>query len=357
MRESEPNPVLIESTRGPIAESAHRGAVAVWSADGPVLEVGDVTRPVYPRSAIKAMQTLPLVESGAADALGLSTEELAVACASHSGAEYHVVAVRSLLAKAGLAESDLACGAHMPMDWTASRAIPEGSARPVHNNCSGKHAGMLAACLQLGLPTQGYERPDHPLQIAIRRTISELSGEELTDTPCGIDGCSVPTWSLSLSGLARAFARFGSGVGVGTDRAAAAERLMSACFAAPEFVAGEGRLNSVLLQRLRGEAFVKTGAEGVYAAALPRLGLGIALKIDDGAKRGAEAAIVHILSALLPGRARDLGDLIDREQRNWRGLRTGGIRASARFRELLTEMRRAETSVRSRDGEAVPPPL
>ncbi len=357
MRESQPNPILIECVRGPIAESAHRGAVAVWSAGGPVLTIGDVARPVYPRSAIKALQTLPLVESGAADALGLSTEELAVACASHSGADYHVEAVRSLLAKAGLAESDLACGAHMPFDPAAFRAASESGTQPVQNNCSGKHAGMLAACVHLGLPTQGYERPDHPLQVAIRRTISELAGEELAEAPCGIDGCSLPTWGLSLTGLARAFARFGTGVAFDANRAEAASRLMAACFAAPEWVAGEGRLDTLLLRRLRGQAFVKTGAEGVYAASLPRHGLGIALKIDDGAKRAAEAAIVQVLAALLPERSHDLADRIDQEQRNWRGLLTGGIRASESFREKLAEMERRETSVRGRDSEAVPPPL
>src|SRR5262249_31648284 len=156
--------ILIEVTRGSLVESGHRGAVAVADADGALLlALGDVERPVFPRSAVKAMQALPLIESGAADACRLGEEELAVACAAHSGEAVHVAAVRTLLAKAGLDESDLACGAHWPIGDHASRELARAGKSPaaIHNNCSGKHAGMLAVARHLGLPTRGYEKPDH----------------------------------------------------------------------------------------------------------------------------------------------------------------------------------------------------
>ena len=174
MRKSDPaNPTLVEVFRGTLVESRHAGAIAVADADGGLLfAFGDVERPVFPRSAVKAMQAMPLVESGAADAFGLGDDELAVACASHSGELAHVEAVRSLLAKAGLDESYLACGAHWPISEEASRELIRAGRRPqaIHNNCSGKHAGMLAACIHLDFDPRGYARPDHPLQRLIART-------------------------------------------------------------------------------------------------------------------------------------------------------------------------------------------
>src|SRR4249920_3897095 len=169
------NPILVEVTRGGLVESCHRGAVAIADADGRVLlGVGDIERPVYPRSAVKAMQALPLIESGAADAFRLGDKELAIACASHSGEEAHIDAVRSLLAKAGLDESQLACGAHWPIGERASRELMRAGKSPtaIHNNCSGKHAGMLAVAVHRGLDPVGYERLGHPVQQEIRRILS-----------------------------------------------------------------------------------------------------------------------------------------------------------------------------------------
>jgi L-asparaginase II len=331
------NPVLIEIVRGPMVESVHRGAFAVARADGSVvLSVGDIARPIYPRSAIKPLQALILVESGAADACGLAAEELAIACASHAGAEIHVAAVRSLLAKTGLTEEALACGAHLPQDAaSASRAAASGGARQIHNNCSGKHAGWLATAAHLGLPLAGYESESHPLQIMIRTMISDIAGADLASAPCGTDGCSAPNWALPLSALATAIARFGCGDTLAPSRASAASRLVEACFAAPELVAGAGKLDTTLMRRLRGETLVKTGAEGVYVAALPALKLGVALKIDDGTKRAAKDVLVHLLAALLPHRRADLDDLRDRPIANWRGRVTGSVAAAPALRKLL----------------------
>jgi L-asparaginase II len=335
------NPVLVEIVRGDLVESRHAGAVALADAQGRlVLALGDVERPIYPRSAVKALQALPLIESGAADAFGLDEEELAVACASHSGDAIHVAAVRGLLGKVGLDETSLACGAHWPVSETALEALLRAGIRPqaIHNNCSGKHAGMLATAVHLGLPPKGYERVDHPVQIAIADSLSELCDIGLDRAHAGIDGCSVPTFSLPLSALARGFARFGTGEGLSPARAEAARRLMQACFDAPVLVAGEGRFDTLILQGLALQAFIKGGAEGVHCGALPELGLGFALKIDDGAKRADERAVAEILSALLPKARTILAGQIEGDIRNWRGLKVGRITASAELQEAVASL-------------------
>jgi L-asparaginase II len=335
------NPVLVEVIRGTIVESRHAGAIAVADAHGRLLlALGDVERPVFPRSAVKALQAIPLVESGAADAFGLGEDELAVACASHSSDRVHIAAVRSLLAKAGLDESYLACGAHWPVSERATRELMRAGGRPqaIHNNCSGKHAGMLAASVHLGLAPRGYERPDHGLQVMIAGIISETCGVRLDRDCMGVDGCSVPTWSLPLSSLAQGFARLGTGEGLATTRAGAAARLLSACFASPVLVAGEGRFDTIAMRALAPAVFVKGGAEGVHCAALLGLGLGVALKVDDGAKRGVERALGEVLAALVPEARSALADQLEGELLNWRGISVGRIAASAALRRALAAL-------------------
>lgn len=347
------NPVLVEVVRGTIVESRHAGAVAIADTEGRLLLArGDVTRPVFPRSAVKALQAIPLVESGAADAFGLGDEELAVACASHSGDPVHVEAVRSLLAKAGLDESYLACGAHWPVSERATRDLMHAGGRPqaIHNNCSGKHAGMLAAAVHLGLDPRGYERPDHPLQVMIARIISETCGAALDPSRMGVDGCSVPTWALPLSDLAKGFARLGTGDGLASARATAAQRLVSACFASPVLVAGEGRFDTIVMRALAPSVFVKGGAEGVHCAALPELGLGLALKMDDGAKRGAERALGEVIAALLPRARAILGEQLQGELLNWRGISVGRVAASETLEQAIAAL--AGISRRQAEGAA-----
>ncbi len=332
------NPVLAEIIRGTLIESRHTGAIAVADAGGRlVLALGDVERAVYPRSAVKAMQALPLIESGAADAFALGADELAVACASHSGDRVHIDAVRSLLTKAGLDESYLACGAHWPVSEDATSELIRARQRPraIHNNCSGKHAGMLATAKHLGLEPRGYERPDHRVQVMIARIISETCGVALDRSRMGIDGCSVPTFALPLASLAGGFARLGSGEGLSSERASAARRLLHACFAEPLHVAGEGRFDTIVLRALAPSCFVKGGAEGVHCAALPELGLGIALKIDDGAKRAAELAMSELLAALLPVARHVLADQLAGEMQNWRGIVVGRVAPSELLRQAV----------------------
>ena len=334
------NPVLVDVYRGDRVESIHRGAVAIADADGNLaFALGDVARPVYARSAVKPLQAIPLVESGSADAFGLEPEELAVACASHSGDRVHLEAVRDMLDKAGLDESALACGAHWPISERTTRELlwERRQPRAIHNNCSGKHAGMLVAAVRLGLDTRGYETPDHPLQIEIARILSETCGVVLGPDCMGVDGCSLPTFALPLSALAQGFARFGTRR-LPPSRAEAAARLMQACFAAPVLLAGDGRLDTIIARDLAPSVLTKGGAEGVHCAALPELGLGVALKIDDGAKRGAERVLSEVLARLLPRAGDVLADQLRGEVQNWRGRVVGRVAASGDLQQALKQM-------------------
>jgi L-asparaginase II len=235
----------------------------------------------------------------------------------------------------GVDRAALQCGAHWPIHQASAQALVRagGQASALHNNCSGKHAGMLATAALLGLPTHGYELPDHPVQIEIKRVLSETCQVALDKDAMGIDGCSVPTYAMPLAALANGFARFGSGQGLLQARAAAAKRLMQACFAEPLLIAGRDRFDTDILRGLRQAAFTKGGAEGVHCASLPEFGLGIALKIDDGAKRAAERALREVLAALLPA-ARPTDEFV---LRNWRGLNIGRIEASAGLKRALAD--------------------
>ncbi len=296
------NPVLVEVLRGAIVESAHRGAVAVSDGDGkPVLEIGDTAKPVFPRSAVKAIQALPLVETGAADAYGFGDRELALACASHSGEPAHVELAQAMLAKAGLDKSALECGAHWPSSHDATIALARagGSPNPLHNNCSGKHSGFLCTCVHAGIAHQGYVKAGHAFQEMVRDAMQAVTGAAHDADDRATDGCSIPTYAVPLKSFALGFARMATGNGFAPQRAKAAKRLLSACMAEPFLVAGTGKADVALMQAAPGRIFVKTGAEGVYCAAVPELGLGIALKCDDGAGRAAEVMIAAVLAKLL----------------------------------------------------------
>ncbi|MEO1719487.1 MAG: asparaginase, partial [Pseudomonadota bacterium] len=199
------NPALITVARGAMTESGHRGAIAICDADGALAEtVGDVDRPVFPRSAIKALQAIPLVATGAADAAGYSHCDIALACASHSGAAEHARTADGILGRVGLTDAALACGAHWPLGETENRDLARHNDEPrrVHNNCSGKHAGMLALAHHLNAPTAGYVHADHPVQRAILDVLARYSGEPLQDRHPATDGCGAPNWPITLTGLA-----------------------------------------------------------------------------------------------------------------------------------------------------------
>lgn len=328
------NPVLVEVTRGPLVESRHRGMVAVVDGDGAVvMSHGDIDAPVFPRSAVKAMQALALVETGAADRYGFGDKELALACASHSGEPEHAALAGAMVAKAGLSEADFECGSHwsfqQPVLIDQVRTIP----RPnqLHNNCSGKHAGFICLSCHAGIDHHGYVGYGHFVQSTIRDAMADLTGDPLGEDTCGTDGCSIPTYASPLKKIAHGFARMATGAGLGRERTAAAKRLFAACMNEPFYVAGTGRACTELMQLAPGRIFVKTGAEGVFCGALPELGLGIALKCEDGATRAAEAMVAAVLAKLLAGDAglsAKLRARADHAMTNWNGIEVGRVRAA-----------------------------
>ena len=328
------NPVLVEVFRGSTVESRHRGAIAIVDGDGKlVFALGDIELPVFPRSAVKAIQALPLVESGAADAYGFGAKELALACASHSGEAAHVELARAMLAKAGFDEAALECGAHWPssQDATVALARSAGSPSALHNNCSGKHSGFLCVCRHCGIASQGYVEAGHAFQDLVRRTMVEVTGAEHGAANMGVDGCSIPTYAVPLRNLALGFARMTSGQTLGSERAAAARRLLSACMSEPFYVAGTGRACTRLLEAGQGRVFAKVGAEGVYCAAIEELGLGIAIKCDDGASRAAEVIVAEVLAQLLvkhEALSASFEKLARPELRNWNGTLVGHLQPS-----------------------------
>jgi len=332
VEENMTNPVLVEVLRGDMVESVHRGAVAVFDAKGKtVFEIGDIEQAVFPRSAVKAIQALPLIETGAADHYGLTDEELALACASHLGEPGHVATAQSVLNKIGLGEQALECGTHWPtsQEATIELARSGNTATQIHNNCSGKHAGFLTVCQHCGIDHKGYVTAGHGLQELVRNTMEEVTGARHGADNRGTDGCSIPTYAIPLKNLALGFARMAGGEGFSAGRSAAAKRLMAACMANPFFVAGTKQADTRLMGVGQGKIFTKGGAEGVHCAALPDLGLGIALKCGDGAGRAAEIAMTAVLAKLLKADtalSSELAGLANRHLKNWRGLDVAGLR-------------------------------
>ncbi|MBL0936218.1 MAG: asparaginase [Rhizobiaceae bacterium] len=324
------NPVLVEVKRGNVIESRHRGALSAFDGDGKeMLSIGDVARPVFPRSAVKSIQALPLIESGAADAYGFTDADLALACASHAGETRHADRAASMLARAGLDASALECGAHWPTRQDAMIELARSGASPtaLHNNCSGKHSGFVCTCRHLGIGHRGYVKADHRSQEMVREAMEAVTGAAHSTDACGIDGCSIPTYAIPLADLARGFAKMATGQGLGERRAAAAKRLINACMAEPFYVSGTERMDTRLMMAGAGRIFVKVGAEGVYCGALPELGLGFALKCDDGAVRAAETMVAALIARLMKDELGErVGEMARPVMRNWNGIEVGMVR-------------------------------
>ena len=329
------NPVLVEVTRGGRVESRHTGSIAVCDAGGGnVLVLGEAEVPVFPRSAIKAFQALPLLESGAAEKLGLEAAEIALACASHSGEPLHAQTALAMLRKAGRDAGALECGAHWPMGDKAARAMAARGETPgaLHNNCSGKHAGFVCLACASDMDPAGYIQPDHFVQRETKAAIESVCGVRLGAEMMGIDGCSIPAWALPLRAMALGFARFGTGQGMGPVRAAAARRIRESVAAHPFMVAGTGRFDTDVMAVTGARAFTKTGAEGVFCASFPQQGLGVAIKIDDGAGRAAEAVMAAVLAMFVPLAESERAALANRLEPklvNWNAIEVGRIRAVA----------------------------
>lgn len=300
-------PILAEVTRGPIVESCHRGVIVAVEPDGQIVShLGDVNLVTSTRSTIKPIQAIPVITSGAADHFDITPRELALICASHEGESFHTETVAAMLARIGLDESALLCGAHAPFSEDTARQLERDGIpfSQLHNNCSGKHTGMLATAVHLGISIENYIAPDHKVQEEIISVLAHLTGLD-EDIPMGIDGCSALTFGVPLISLAVAFARL-----VGPWRAnldssisEAAKRIVAAMISYPEMVGGTKRLDTALLRAGRGKIICKVGAEAVYGIGVlpcqrfPR-GLGIAIKMEDGSYRGLGPTIIETLAQL-----------------------------------------------------------
>jgi L-asparaginase II len=323
------SPVIIEVTRGPLVESRHEGIAAVVRPDGTVVASwGDVDTRILPRSANKPIQAMAFVESGAVEKFGLGDEHIALSCASHSGETRHVETVRAWLKKVGLSENDLECGTHAPRLQTSIEALARANElpTPAFNNCSGKHSGFLTTAVAYGEPTSGYIKYDHPVQRRLRAVMTDLCGANADDFQYGTDGCGIPTLATPLKLLAQAMANMAEPSRLSNKHAEAATRIRAAMNAEPFMMAGTGRFCTRINEALPGVAQIKTGAEGVFCGMLPGLGLGIALKMWDGAGRAAEVAMATLLGhfGVLPASRRE--ELLHPPIKNVVGLLVGEMR-------------------------------
>ena len=326
---------LAEVTRGEEVESLHAGSVAVVDTRGQVLfAAGDPECLTFTRSTIKPFQAAPFIAAGGVARFGLDSRELALLCASHSGQEMHVQAVESILAKAGCTERQLGCGCHVPLRYSLDALPPPGAVfTQVHHNCSGKHSGFLAACVQHGWPTADYLNPAHPLQQAVRRSVAHFAGMPEAQLKMGIDGCSAPNYAMPLSRLALSFARLAQD-GSDSEYGDAPATLHAAMTAHPELMSGTGRTDVAFMQSAPGDWVAKIGAEGVQAIGIRSAGLGIAVKLADGNARALCTATIAVLQqiGLLPNpEDSPLAAWVRPQARNYAGIRTGETRAVFRL--------------------------
>ena len=295
------NQLIIEITRGEMVESFHKGHCVVADRNGKRLHTwGNAELVIYPRSAIKPLQAIALIETGAADAFQVNDAELALATASHSSTKIQINLITSWLNRLGLSISDLECAGHNPMNRDADMDLIKANMNPlaIHNNCSGKHAGFLTTALHMNETIKNYSKPNHPVQKRLINILSSMGDVDLASTPRGIDGCGIPVMGMPLEAVATALAKMADPKDLSYARADATKRIISAMTTYPNLIAGPERFDTLTMEQEDSSFVIKTGAEGVYAGILPELGLGIALKIDDGAKRAAETAIVAILNYL-----------------------------------------------------------
>jgi L-asparaginase II len=333
---------LVEVRRGSITESRHRGHIVAVDGDGQIVaQLGAPHTVTFLRSSSKPHQAIPLLAMGAADRFGFTEKEVAISCASHNGEQIHTETVARMLEKIGLNESALKCGAHEPYSAEAARALRERGEEPtqLHNNCSGKHAGMLALALHLNAPTETYDQPDNSVQLNIVRSISQFSGVPVEDVAVGIDGCGVPTFGVTVRAMAWMYARLVAPPAEFDDETRrAASRIVSAMSNYPEMIGGRAeRLDTVIMRAARGRMISKVGAEGVYTAGVlpcaewPR-GLGLAFKIEDGEDRRARPTVVieslRQLGALTGEALEEVRPYASFPIRNRRGDTVGEVNAS-----------------------------
>ena len=334
------NPVLVNQWRGNAIENRHRGALAVVDVSGRIYSsLGDIQRAVFPRSAIKFLQAIPLVESGAIDALGLDDRHIALACASHNGEPIHAGLAQDWLERIGCSVDDLECGAELPLHQETQFELMAQGRGPqrVHHNCSGKHLGFLSTCKQKGEQINNYRLYNHAAQKRWFDVIESTSNTRVNQLPWGYDGCAIPSVALPLQRIALCMARFGDATTFNAERRTAVERIHAALTAHPYLVAGKERLCTALMELLAPDILVKVGAAGVYTAVIPQHGLGIALKIDDGHDRAAGVALGAILNHLgvMPNdKANALGEFFLPSLNNSRGETIGRYEPSSDWQNI-----------------------
>jgi L-asparaginase II len=323
--------LLVRVFRGTLCECSHRGHMVVTDLQGRILHfAGNPRHITFARSSAKLLQAIPVVESGAVEKYGLSERETAVICASHNGEEEHTATVLSILSKLGCTPEALLCGAHEPFHPGAAENLRKRGAAPsvLHNNCSGKHSGMLALARQLGVSGSRYTAPEHPVQQRMLQTVSAMCGLSAESIILGTDGCGVPVFGLPIDRLAYAFARFGAPEGLPPERQAACRTLLRAIRRYPEMLAGHDRYDTLLIEATQGRVVGKMGAEGIFALTVPESGLGMVVKIEDGSARALYPAVTEALlqlGLLRPGEAGRLSEFHKPVLKNWRGDPVGKI--------------------------------
>ena len=326
------SPILAEVVRGEMVESRHHAAVAVVDAHGGIVHAwGDIDLPIYGRSAIKPLLAIPLIETGAADRFKLGAAEIALATASHNAEPRHVETVTAWLHRVGLGVEDLECGPHYPVREKFLHAMLRKGEEPTraHNNCSGKHAGFLTTAVHVGEPTKGYIQFEHPVQQRLLGVLEQMSGCMLGEAPRGIDGCGIPVIAIPVANTAFAMAQMADPHHLSKERATACTRILAAMMAEPFMVAGTDRFCTQVMTAIPGKAAIKTGAEGVYCGALPEQGLGICLKVTDGAGRAAEVIMGQVLrhlGVIDEEMAETLAATLTPTVKNWAGTPTGQVR-------------------------------
>ena len=330
---------LVEVVRGNLVESSHNGHVAITDNKGNLKAYwGNPNHVIYPRSSCKIIQALPLLESGAADHYFLESKHLALACASHSGGNVHLEVARDWLLKLGIKKDHLLCGAHLPEDVDEAKFLAEKGLKPsqLHNNCSGKHLGFLTISkhIELDEPKKiNYINIKHPVQVMVKKVFEEMTN--FNNSNYALDGCSAPNFACSVKALATAMANFAQPNEFEDKRKIAIKRLKEAVLQNPYLIAGEDRLCTKLMKKSAGRFIVKVGAEGVYSAILLEEGLGLAIKISDGARRAAECLIVALFVrlGLLNKNDREIQSLLNAPIINWSNYKTGFLKASNKIWE------------------------
>ena len=326
---------LVEVLRGGELESVHCGHFVVANAAGEIVDgAGDPQLVTFPRSSLKLIQSIGLLESGAADRFRLDNTHIAMACASHRGEPFHIELISEWLQRIDCNMDDLACGPDYPLNpEAAERAIAAGGGRRrIYHNCSGKHTGFLTLCRHLNVDPAGYDTLAHPSQQRYLDDLSLFARLDARELAWGIDGCTLPAPAMALDAMARAMARFSVALGVGTAKREAITRIQEAIAAAPEYLSGTGHVAAVLARMTDGQVICKSGAEGYFIAVVRDRGLGVALKIADGASRASMVAICAVLQrigVLGAGHADQIQALLSPPVLDSRGRSAGVLRPSA----------------------------